>query len=133
MTQYKKIFNSGVNIFVFTTAMVLLPQQESLAWTCPKTLMYCTLIWPPERVSVSRSLASTTRLMSRWRRRPKSRNIVEPPDSTILLYNGRLTSIGQFWITLSTMSEIGRVKSGFENCTDKILHCNIVVYTKQFK
>ena len=31
------------------------------------------------------------------------------------LYNGLLTSIGQFCMTLSTTSEIGVVKSGFEN------------------
>lgn len=53
--------------------------------------------------------------MSRCKRRPKSLNIVEPPLKTILLYSGLRTSIGQFCMTLSTISERGIVKSGFEN------------------
>jgi hypothetical protein len=40
---------------------------------------------------------------------------VDPPDSTMLLYSGLLTSMGQFWITVSTISDSGVVKSGFEN------------------
>lgn len=53
--------------------------------------------------------------MSRCKRLPKSLNMVEPPLKTILLYSGRLTSIGQFCMTLSTISDNGVVKSGLEN------------------
>lgn len=49
----------------------------------------------PERTSLRLSLTSTLRLTSRIRRRPKSLNMVEPPLSTIFLYNPRRTSMGQ--------------------------------------
>ncbi|MPC23975.1 hypothetical protein E2C01_017043 [Portunus trituberculatus] len=62
-----------------------------------------------------RSRASTMRFTSRCSRRSKSLNMVEPPDSTMFLYSGRRTSMGQFWITLSTTSLIGVVKSGLAN------------------
>lgn len=74
-----------------------------------------TVIRLPLNVSLSLSRASTIRFISRCNRLPKSLNIVEPPDNTILLYNGLLTSIGQFWITSSTISLNGVVKSGLEN------------------
>ena len=77
--------------------------------------IFLTLILPSLKFSLIFSRASTERLMSRCRRRPKSLNIVDPPLNTMLLYSGRRTSIGQFWITLSTISEIGVVKSGLEN------------------
>lgn len=34
----------------------------------------------------------------------------------LTLYRGRLTSMGQFWMTSSTTSEMGWVKSGLANC-----------------
>lgn len=74
-----------------------------------------TIIRPQLRFSLIFSRASTARLMSRCNRLPKSLNIVDPPLNTILLYNGRRTSIGQFWMTLSTTSLIDAVKSGLEN------------------
>lgn len=74
-----------------------------------------TLIRPSLKLSLTLKRASTDRLISRCKRFPKSLNIVEPPLKTILLYSGRRTSIGQFWMTLSTISLIGVVKSGFEN------------------
>jgi len=42
-------------------------------------------------------------------------NIVEPPESTILSYNPRRTSIGHCWITWSTVSEIEVEYSGLAN------------------
>ena len=42
-------------------------------------------------------------------------NIVDPPESTIFLYKSLRTSIGQFWTTVSTVSDIGTVKSGLAN------------------
>lgn len=85
-----------------------------LLWVCVN-FKGLTLIRPSLKFSLILSLVSTDRLISRWSLRPKSLNMVEPPLSTILLYKGRLTSIGQFWITLSTISDNGMVKSGFEN------------------
>lgn len=55
-----------------------------------------TFIRPPLSCSLILRRASTARLISRCKRFPKSLNIVEPPLNTILLYNGRRTSIGQF-------------------------------------
>lgn len=78
-------------------------------------MLNVTFILPPLRLSLNLSRPSTCRLISRWRRRPKSLNIVEPPDKTILWYKGLRTSIGQFCITLSTISEIGVTKSGLAN------------------
>ena len=77
-----------------------------------------TVSLPPLNCSLIFSRISTTRLISRWSRRPKSLNMVEPPERTIFLYRGRLTSIGQFWITVSTISDIGVVKSGLANCNN---------------
>lgn len=74
-----------------------------------------TLMRPSDKFSLIRRRVSTDRLISRCKRRPKSLNIVEPPLNTMLLYRGRRTSIGQFCITLSTISDSGMVKSGFEN------------------
>merc|ERR1712142_1126280 len=73
------------------------------------------LIRPPLSCSVTLRRPSTKRLTSRSNRRPKSLNIVEPPESTIFLYSPLLTSIGQFCTTWSTVSEMGTVKSGFAN------------------
>ena len=42
-----------------------------------------TLSLPPLSSSLSLSRESTIRFTSRWSRRPKSRNIVEPPDNTM--------------------------------------------------
>lgn len=63
---------------------------------------------------LSRIRASTLRLISRSNRRPKSLNIVVPPDKTMLLYSLRRTSIGHFRIDSSTTSGRGVVKSGLK-------------------
>lgn len=42
-----------------------------------------TFNFPPLSSSLSFSRLSTKRLTSLWRRRPKSRNIVDPPDNTM--------------------------------------------------
>lgn len=70
---------------------------------------------PPLRSLLCSSRKSTDFLMSRCNLLSKPLNIVEPPDRTMLLYKGLLTSIGQFCITSSTISLKGVVKSGFEN------------------
>lgn len=55
-----------------------------------------TFILPQLKLSLSFNRASTVFFISRCSLLPKSLNIVEPPESTIFLYKGLLTSIGQF-------------------------------------
>eukprot|EP00962_Isochrysis_galbana_P033190 scaffold11058_cov90-Isochrysis_galbana.AAC.1 len=57
---------------------------------------------PPESASLLRDRWSTLRLMSRCSRRPKSLNMVEPPESTMCLYRPRRQSIGEAWMVAST-------------------------------
>ena len=52
--------------------------------------------------------------MSRSRRLPKSLNMVEPPESTILLYSPRRVSIGDCWMVLSMTSGTEVVKSALQ-------------------
>ena len=66
-----------------------------------------TFRWPPLSCSVSLSLVSTFLRTSRSNLRPKSLNIVDPPERTMLLYKPLLTSIGHLCTTSSTLSEIG--------------------------
>ena len=59
-------------------------QKDKCALLKPDNVVHViTLMRPPLSCSLSFSRASTARLISRWRRRPKSRNMVEPPDNTI--------------------------------------------------
>lgn len=74
-----------------------------------------TFRFPFDNSSLNANRASEIRFISRCIRRPKSLNIVEPPDRTIFSYNPRLTSIGHCWITASTVSDIDSVNSALAN------------------
>ncbi|CAD6213421.1 GSCOCG00004062001-RA-CDS, partial [Cotesia congregata] len=57
--------------------------------------------------------------------------IVDPPDKTIFLYNGLRTSIGQFWMTSSTISPSGNI-SGPKNLsypTSTLKDCCVILLT----
>ena len=65
----------------------------------------------PNLFTFASSLASTRFLTSLWSRRPKSLNIVDPPDRTMFLYKPRLVSMGHLTIDSSTTSGKGVKKS----------------------
>lgn len=81
------------------------------------TSMGVGLMRPSLSFSLAFNLASANFLTSRCRRRPKSLNIVEPPERTMFLYSPRRVSMGQSCTTVSTRSEMDVVKSAFENCS----------------